>query len=121
MGLWRSPHPMARWRSCRRSFLAVAILTNLLSNAATAILFSPVALEAAHQLNVEDPLPFILAVIYGANCCFATPIAYQTNMLVMGPGHYKFRDFLLFGGRIGVAVMGGVYNCCPLAVRFVSA
>ena len=81
-------------------FLAVAILTNLLSNAATAILFSPIALSAAHELNAADPLPFLLAVIYGANCSFATPIAYQTNMLVMGPGHYRFSDFVRFGGPL---------------------
>ncbi|MCA8891572.1 MAG: SLC13 family permease, partial [Hyphomonas sp.] len=81
-------------------FLAVAILTNLLSNAATAILFSPIALSAAHELNASDPLPFLLAVIYGANCSFATPIAYQTNMLVMGPGHYRFSDFVRFGGPL---------------------
>ena len=81
-------------------FLAVALLTNLLSNAATAILFSPIALSAAHELHVADPLPFLLAVIYGANCSFATPIAYQTNMLVMGPGHYRFGDFMKFGGPL---------------------
>ncbi|MEM0985186.1 MAG: SLC13 family permease [Pseudomonadota bacterium] len=80
-------------------FLTVAVMTNLLSNAATAILFSPVALSAAEQAGA-DPLPFILAVIYGANCCFATPIAYQTNMLVMGPGHYRFSDFIRFGGPL---------------------
>lgn len=90
-------------------FLAVAILTNLLSNAATAILFSPVALEAAHQVGAADPLPFILAVIYGANCCFATPIAYQTNMLVMGPGHYKFGDFIKFGGPL-ILIMWCVFT-----------
>jgi di/tricarboxylate transporter len=81
-------------------FLAVALLTNLLSNAATAILFSPIALSAAAELHVSDPLPFLLAVIYGANCSFATPIAYQTNMLVMGPGHYRFGDFVRFGGPL---------------------
>ncbi|HAE25838.1 MULTISPECIES: SLC13 family permease [Hyphomonas] len=81
-------------------FLAVAILTNLLSNAATAILFSPIALSAAHEMNLSDPLPFLLAVIYGSNCSFATPIAYQTNMLVMGPGHYRFGDFVRFGGPL---------------------
>ncbi|MEM7767104.1 MAG: SLC13 family permease [Pseudomonadota bacterium] len=80
-------------------FLTVAILTNLLSNAATAVLFSPIALSAAEQAGA-DALPFILAVIYGANCCFATPIAYQTNLLVMGPGHYRFSDFLRFGGPL---------------------
>ncbi len=81
-------------------FLAVAVLTNLLSNAATAVLFSPIALSAADQVGAGDPVPFLLAVIYGANCCFATPIAYQTNMLVMGPGHYRFSDFMKFGGPL---------------------
>jgi di/tricarboxylate transporter len=81
-------------------FLAVAVMTNLLSNAATAVLFSPIALSAAEQIGAPDPLPYLLAVIYGANCCFATPIAYQTNLLVMGPGHYKFSDFLKFGGPL---------------------
>ena len=81
-------------------FLAVALLTNLLSNAATAILFSPIALSAAHEMHLSDPLPFLLAVIYGSNCSFATPIAYQTNMLVMGPGHYRFGDFMRFGGPL---------------------
>ncbi len=83
-------------------FLAVAILTNLLSNAATAVLFAPIALSAAEQAGAPDPLPFLLAVIYGANCSFATPIAYQTNLLVMGPGHYRFADFLKFGGPLVV-------------------
>ena len=80
-------------------FLAVAILTNILSNAATAVLFTPIAISAAQQTGA-DPFPYLLAVIYAANCAFATPIAYQTNMLVMGPGHYKFRDFLRFGGPL---------------------
>jgi len=80
-------------------FLAVAILTNILSNAATAVVFSPIAISAAESINA-DPLVFVLAVIYGANCCFATPIAYQTNLLVMAPGHYKFSDFLRFGGPL---------------------
>ncbi|MEL6258652.1 MAG: SLC13 family permease, partial [Pseudomonadota bacterium] len=80
-------------------FLLTAVLTNVLSNAATAVLFAPIALSAAAQTG-SDPLPFILAVLYGANCCFATPIAYQTNLLVMGPGHYKFVDFLRFGGPL---------------------
>ncbi len=78
-------------------FLSVAVMTNLLSNAATAVLFTPIALSAAEQTGAPDTLPYVLAVIFGANCCFATPISYQTNMLVMGPGHYRFSDFLRFG------------------------
>lgn len=77
-------------------FLLIAILTNLLSNAATAILFAPIAVNVAYQIGV-DPTILIMTVIFAANCSFATPIAYQTNLLVMGPGHYSFRDFLKFG------------------------
>ncbi len=84
-------------------FLSVAVLTNVLSNAATAVLFAPVALEAAHTTG-GDPLPYLLAVIYAANCSFASPIAYQTNMLVMAPGHYKFSDFIKFGGPLLVVM-----------------
>lgn len=89
-------------------FLAVAILTNILSNAATAVLFTPIALSAAEQTGT-DPFPFLLAVIYAANCAFATPIAYQTNMLVMGPGHYKFSDFMRFGGPL-VIIMWAAFT-----------
>lgn len=77
-------------------FLLIAILTNLLSNQATALLFTPIAIGMARTANV-DPLPFVYAVIFAANCCFATPIGYQTNLLVMGPGHYRFSDFLRAG------------------------
>lgn len=89
-------------------FLAVAILTNILSNAATAVVFTPIAISAAESIG-SDPLVFALAVIYGANCCFATPISYQTNLLVMGPGHYKFSDFLKFGGPL-VLVLWAVFT-----------
>jgi len=84
-------------------FICVAILTNILSNAATAVLFAPVALEAAHSAGA-DPLPYILAVIYASNCSFASPIAYQTNMLIMAPGHYRFSDFIKFGGPLLVVM-----------------
>ncbi|MFN3232119.1 MAG: SLC13 family permease [Alphaproteobacteria bacterium] len=77
-------------------FLLIAAMTNVLSNNATAVLFTPIAINMATELNV-DPMLFLFAVIFGANCSFATPIAYQTNLLVMGPGHYKFGDFVRTG------------------------
>jgi di/tricarboxylate transporter len=77
-------------------FLLVALLTNVLSNNATAVLFTPIAVSIAAELGIE-PMPFLLAVIFGANCSFATPMSYQTNLLVMAPGHYKFSDFLRVG------------------------
>ena len=80
-------------------FLLVALLTNILSNNATAILFTPISLALASGLQA-DPMPFALAVLFGANCSFATPIGYQTNLLVMGPGYYRFRDFLRVGGPL---------------------
>jgi len=77
-------------------FILVVVMTNVLSNNATAVLFTPIAVNMAQEMGV-DVMPFILAVIFGANCSFATPISYQTNLLVMGPGHYRFVDFVRAG------------------------
>ena len=89
-------------------FLVVAILTNIVSNNATAVLFTPIAMQVADKTG-NDPMPFVVAVILAASCAFATPIGYQTNMLVMGPGHYRFRDYLL-GGTPLVILMWLVYS-----------
>jgi len=77
-------------------FLLVAIFTNIISNSAAALLFAPIALSIADKADI-DPIAMVLTVIFAANCSFATPIAYQTNLLVMGPGHYRFSDFARFG------------------------
>ncbi len=84
------------WMLLSGFFMLVAILTNVLSNNATAVLFTPIALSLATKLQI-DPMPFLLAVIFGANCSFATPMSYQTNLLVMAPGHYRFIDFVKVG------------------------
>lgn len=80
-------------------FILVALLTNILSNNATAILFTPIAIGAANQLGA-DPTLFALTVLFAANTSFATPIGYQTNLLVMSPGHYKFTDFIKAGAPL---------------------
>ena len=77
-------------------FLVMAILTNILSNNAVAALFMPIAIEVAEKSG-SNPHAFAAAVIFAANCSFATPIGYQTNLLVMGPGHYRFADFIKAG------------------------
>lgn len=77
-------------------FLLVAALTNVLSNNATAVLFTPIAISVSDTLGV-DPMAFVIAVLFAANCSFATPMSYQTNLLVMAPGHYKFSDYLKAG------------------------
>ncbi len=77
-------------------FILIALLTNVLSNNASAVLFTPIAVNIAGALGL-DPMPFIYAVIFGASCSFASPIGYQTNLLVMAPGHYRFVDFMRAG------------------------
>ncbi len=77
-------------------FILVAFMTNIISNSAAALLFAPIALAISAQTGI-DPIAMMLTVIFAANCSFATPIAYQTNLLVMGPGRYKFADFAKFG------------------------
>lgn len=77
-------------------FIMVAITTNLLTNNACAILYTPIAMNLAANMNV-DPLIFATIIIFAANCSFASPIGYQTNLMVMGPGHYRFRDFMKAG------------------------
>ncbi len=84
------------WVILSAFFLLIAVMTNFLSNHATAVLFAPIAYSTAIKLNV-DPQIFIYTVIFAANCSFATPISYHTNLLVMGPGNYKFFDFVKAG------------------------
>lgn len=77
-------------------FLVVAVMTNLLSHSATAVLFTPIALQLADAIGAPR-ISFIAAVIFASNACFATPIGHQTNLLVMGPGGYRFSDFVRVG------------------------
>jgi di/tricarboxylate transporter len=77
-------------------FLLVALLSNVISTKACAVLFTPIAVDLARSLGV-DPAAFAVAVVFAANCSFASPIGYQTNLLVMTPGQYRFTDFIRAG------------------------
>ncbi len=76
--------------------LLLAVLTNIVSNNAAAVIGTPIAISVATQLNVPVE-PFILAVLFGANLSYATPMAYKTNILVMNAGGYQFSDFVKVG------------------------
>ena len=80
-------------------FLLVAILANILSTKATAVLFTPIAVAIANSLDAP-PEAFAVAVVFGANCSFASPVGYQTNLLVMTPGRYRFMDFVRLGAPL---------------------
>lgn len=94
-------------------FILVAITTNLLTNNACAILYTPIAMNLAVNMNI-DPLIFAVVVVMGANCSFASPIGYQTNLMVMGPGHYRFRDFM----KAGIPLMIIMWITFTLIAKF---
>ncbi len=76
--------------------LLMAVVTNVVSNNAAAVIGTPIAISIAQELGL--PLePFVLAVLFGANLSFVTPMAYKTNLLVMNAGGYKFNDFVKVG------------------------
>jgi di/tricarboxylate transporter len=79
----------------------MAIATNVVSNTAAAVIGTPIAISIAQQLGAPVE-PFILAVIFGANMSFVTPIGYQTNLLIMGAGNYRFSDFVRVGLPLAV-------------------
>lgn len=81
-----------------------SIFTHILSNNATAVLLLPIAISTAVSLGV-DPRPFIIGICFGASACYASPIGYQTNLLVYGPGGYRFSDFLKLGLPLNVIVV----------------
>ena len=76
--------------------LLMALMTNIVSNNAAALIGTPIAIGIARQLGLAEE-PFVLAVLFGANMSYATPIAYKTNLLVMSAGGYRFTDFLRVG------------------------
>jgi len=80
--------------------LLMGILTNIVSNNAAAVIGTPIAISIAAQIG-QPPEPYVLAVLFGANMSYATPMAYKTNLLIMNAGRYTFSDFL----RVGVPLL----------------
>jgi di/tricarboxylate transporter len=98
-------------------YVLTAVLTNVISNNASVVLMIPVAVEAAEALGA-NAFSFVLAVTFAASTAFMTPVGYQTNLFVYGPGGYRFSDYLRVGGplqlvfavvtTVGIAAIWGV-------------
>ncbi len=84
-------------------YLLTSVLTELVSNNAVAVVVTPIAIGLATALGI-DPRPLVVAVMVAASASFATPIGYQTNMLVYGPGGYRFTDFMRVGIPLNLSV-----------------
>jgi di/tricarboxylate transporter len=89
------------------------VLTEFLSNNAVAVVYTPIAIQLAERLG-HDPRPFVVAVMFAATLAFATPVGYQTNMMVYGPGGYRFSDFARVGVPLNILVMLVVCALIPL-------
>ncbi len=93
--------------------LLMTLMTNVVSNNAAAVIGTPIAIGIAQQLNAS-PEPFILAVMFGANMSFATPYGYQTNLLILSAGGYKFSDFLRVGIPLTIIMWVGFSAILPM-------
>ena len=94
-------------------YLLTSVLTELVSNNAVAVVVTPIAIGLAAALGI-DPRPLVIAVMVAASASFATPIGYQTNMLVYGPGGYKFTDFIRAGLPLNLSLGLVVSAVIPL-------
>jgi di/tricarboxylate transporter len=101
-------------------YLATAVLTELISNAAAIALVFPIAYEAAQQFGV-DARPFAIAITAAASSSFASPISYQTNLMVYGPGGYRFSDFLKIGILLKLLIFAIAIVCIPYGWPLVPA
>ena len=99
------------------TYLLVALLTELVTNNAAAVITFPVVMASAESLGV-NPMPFVVAVMFAASASFLTPIGYQTNLMVHGPGGYRFGDFLRVGGLLNLITAAVALTLIPLIWPF---
>ncbi|SEN60781.1 Di-and tricarboxylate transporter [Pseudorhodobacter antarcticus] len=94
-----------------------SVLTEIVSNNAIAVILTPIAIGLAATIGI-DPRPLVVAVMFGASASFSTPIGYQTNTLVYGPGGYRFTDFLRIGVPLNILMMLVMSALIPLFFPF---
>jgi di/tricarboxylate transporter len=94
------------------------VFTEVMTNNAAAALMFPIAMATATETLGVSPMPFLIAIMIAASCGFATPIGYQTNLMVYGPGGYRFSDFLRFGGLLNLLIGAITIALAPLVWKF---
>jgi di/tricarboxylate transporter len=105
------------WMTLAMMYLGTVIVTELVTNNAAAALMFPLALEAAHGLGVNH-FPFVIGVMMAASNGFATPIGYQTNLMVYGPGGYRFSDYVKLGIPLDLLIAVITVALAPLVWPF---
>jgi di/tricarboxylate transporter len=93
------------------------VFTNLITAKAAAVLIFPIAMATAHKLGV-DIMPFAIVVMAAAAASFATPIGYQTNLMVLGPGGYRYMDYVRIGGPLSLLIWALTVAITPLVWPF---
>ena len=93
------------------------LFTEMITNNAAAVLVFPIAMASANTLQV-NPMPFVMSIMVAASASFATPIGYQTNLMVYGPGGYRFSDYLRIGAPLNLLIMGVTVSLAPLIWPF---
>ncbi len=104
---------MPHWVVVLAVFTIASALTEIVTNNAVAVVMTPIVISLAASLGL-DPRPLVVAVMVAASCSFATPIGYQTNTLVYGPGGYKFTDFVRVGVPLNVVLAIAAAILIPL-------
>lgn len=108
---------MSPWLAVALLYLMTVFFTELITNNAAAVLMFPIALALSEHLGVSC-LPLVVAVMFAASASFLTPLGYQTNLMVYGPGRYRFQDYLRVGLPMSVLAAGVVVGLVPLVWAF---
>ena len=105
------------WLALAIVYLLTTLFTEVITNNAAAVLMFPIALALSEQLGVSF-LPFAIAVMFAASASFITPLGYQTNLMVYGPGRYRFTDYVRIGLPLSLLVGLTAIGLIPLVWSF---
>ncbi len=108
---------LAPWAALALVYLMTVVFTELITNNAAAVLMFPIAVAVAEQLGVSF-MPFTIAIMFAASASFMTPLGYQTNLMVLGPGGYRFTDYLRLGAPLSLIVSITAVGLIPLVWPF---